>query len=129
MGDLNAVDVAQQVHLDVLTRECSGIKFLEYGLVLPDQRLLRGVYIDDTLVASVVQRRVAHQASGPDFDAFRQSRAACKETGLLVAEEKGFGFGAPCAAGQAPQAALKFVTWGTEVDSYSGQVGTPTAKR
>ncbi len=127
MGDLNAVDVAQACHVDATTSNTSPPFLMEYGSPLPDQVLLKGIYIDDTFVVSVCPRASVWQASGPDFDEIQSIHSSYARNHLPRAEEKGFGF---CASQSSPpKPALQFVTWGTAVDSYSCKVGVPAEKR
>eukprot|EP00973_Karenia_brevis_P031036 4281405-Karenia_brevis.AAC.1 len=56
MGDHNAVDIAQEVHLSALRREgCADPRhMLIYGDPYPDYDVVEGTVIDDHLVAAVI---------------------------------------------------------------------------
>jgi len=130
MGDLNAVDVAQAVHEQVL--EDGGClapgTVLHYGEELPDSCLLEGVYIDDHLVIHVCLKSQLKATEGPDKDVILASHKAYVSSGLPRSEEKGFGFAAAGASGTTC-AETNFTAWGTEVNQGFGSVGTPWRKR
>ncbi len=129
MGDLNAVDIAQAVHVQIFDdARKSDFDLLEYCQALPNSDLAVGVYIDDTLVALICSEQQAVQPTGPDRVLLDKVHAAYAEASPPRAEEKGFGLAgvvvAPPSVGS-----LNFTTWGTQVDSPSGVVGTPGTKR
>jgi len=55
MGDLNAVDIAQMRHLDLLDKfgAVDPELIIEYGSPLPDSDVLVGIYVDDLLVMHI----------------------------------------------------------------------------
>ena len=59
MGDLNAVDIAQQTHLEIL--KDSGCmqphEVLSYGHPLPAEQCLEGLYIDDHITMQIVPKK------------------------------------------------------------------------
>ena len=59
MGDLNAVDISQQVHYEIL-RDCDCLRDnerLEFKSPLPASHTYEGLYIDDHIVAQVLPKR------------------------------------------------------------------------
>ena len=56
MGDINAVDVAEETHLEILDDHGALLRpgFLSWGDELPRQNVLQGVFIDDGLVVGIV---------------------------------------------------------------------------
>ena len=56
MGDINAVDVAEETHLEILNDHGALFRpgLLSWGAELPQQNVLQGVYIDDGLVVGSV---------------------------------------------------------------------------
>ena len=59
MGDLNAVDIAQQVHLEVL-KDCACMnegECIEFKEPLPASHTMEGLYIDDHIVTQVLPSR------------------------------------------------------------------------
>eukprot|EP00973_Karenia_brevis_P088320 12247746-Karenia_brevis.AAC.1 len=71
MGDLNAVDIAQQTHVSALHREGNMAPdvTLVYGDPLPSGDLLEGVVVDDHLIMHIVSQRNMRSASAKDKDA------------------------------------------------------------
>ena len=64
MGDLNAVDIAQQTHLEIL-RDCgvmSPSEVIAYRSPLPASPCLEGLYIDDHITIQVVPNRKLRRA-------------------------------------------------------------------
>ena len=49
IGDLNAVDIAQETHLSVLRTQQVAQSPMEYEASIGDERMLTGVYIDDLI--------------------------------------------------------------------------------
>ena len=120
MGDLNAVDIAQQVHLEIL-KDCHCMKegeVLAFKSPLPASHCFEGLYIDDHVVVQVLPNR----KNRTRFQKFRDetimedSRAKYEQEGIPVSAKKAY---TKC---------KKFVAWGTEVDSESGRVGAPILK-
>eukprot|EP00973_Karenia_brevis_P051330 7130728-Karenia_brevis.AAC.1 len=59
MGDHNAVDIAQEVHLAALRKEglASPQHLLSYGEPYPNNDIVEGVAIDDHLIAAVIDAK------------------------------------------------------------------------
>jgi hypothetical protein len=80
--------------------------------------LLYGVYVDDLLVASVVNRSEFTQFEGsPDQQLLNKALGAYQSAKLPVAPGKGV------------TAAECFTAWGTEVNAATGTVGAPVGRR
>lgn len=120
MGDLNAVDIAQQVHLEIL-RDCHCVKadeVLEFRSPVPATHTFEGLYIDDRIVAQVVPSKKLRKNGDRfrDEDIMDRSSQQYASLGIPTSEKKAF----------AKEAC--FTAWGTEVDSKSGPVGAPLLK-
>ena len=132
MGDLNAVDIAQEVHLEVL-RDYGAFHeegHLRWACPLPLSSVLQGIYIDDGCIAGIVPRADLDK-EGPDSLLVGKVLSALKAADLKDAPEKGFGAAAPQTA-NGPSTRFgceKFVTWGTRVNGASGDVGTMPERR
>ncbi len=122
MGDLNAVDIAQQTHLEIL-RDCgtmSPSEVIAYRSPLPASTCLEGLYIDDHITIQIVPSRKLRRASS--VSSFRDdvinaaSRGQYAKLGIPISQKKQF------------TKEYHFQAWGTEVDSQSGRVGTPLKK-
>ena len=122
MGDTNAVDIAQQTHLEIL-RDCGTMtpqEVISYRCPLPASDCLEGLYIDDHITVQLVPNR--RQRKMQPFKKFRDeeivdaSRKQYQELGIPVSEKKQF------------TKVYSFQAWGTHVDSQSGRVGTPLEK-
>ena len=119
MGDTNAVDIAQQVHVGILRKaSCLDPKhLLEYGKIVPASHTLEGLYIDDHLVLQILpSRRDRKGMSFPDEGIVARSRQQYVDLALPVSTKKRFTY------------EHDFVAWGTQVSSKSGRVGCPIAK-
>ena len=125
MGDLNAVDIAQATHEQVLKNASCFLKheILEYGQPVPclDVETWEGLYIDDHIVIQKVPKSCKTETQGKqellrDEIIMQSSRAEYLESGLPRAEAKAF------------DKEPVFVAWGTEVNSHTGRVGTPQSK-
>ena len=122
MGDLNAVDIAQQTHLEIL-RDCgtmSPSEVIAYRSPMPASSCLEGLYIDDHITIQVVPNRKLRRSS--NVSSFRDdainaaSRGQYAKLGIPISKKKQF------------TKEYHFQAWGTEVDSQSGRVGTPLKK-
>lgn len=94
MGGLNAVDVAQTCHLDLLIRRgvINSNQLMEYGRPLPMEALRVGIYIDDLVTSFVAPIRELRSTTGPDKELIDNARVAYRSVNLPQAEDKGFGF-------------------------------------
>ena len=122
MGDTNAVDIAQQTHLEIL-RDCGTMtaeEVISYRSPLPASDCLEGLYIDDHITVQLVPNRKHRKSQPPkkfrDEEIIEASRAQYKELDIPVSEKKQF------------TKVYSFQAWGTHVDSRSGRVGTPKEK-
>ena len=122
MGDTNAVDIAQQTHLEIL-KDCGTMapeEVISYRRPLPASDCLEGLYIDDHITVQLVPNR--RQRKNQPCKKFRDeeivdaSREQYKKLGIPVSEKKQF------------TKVYSFQAWGTHVDSQSGRVGTPQEK-
>ena len=120
MGDLNAVDLSQQVHLEIL-KDCKCMdpgEVLEFRAPVPASHTFEGLYIDDHIVTQILpsKKNRSKKDRFRDEDIVDQSRAQYEKLGIPTSSKKAF------------EKCSKFVAWGTEVDSKSGRVGTPQSK-
>ena len=122
MGDLNAVDIAQQTHLEIL-RDCgvmSPSEVIAYRSPLPASPCLEGLYIDDHITIQVVPNRKLRRASKSvafrDDEINHASRERYAKLGIPISKKKQF------------TKEYSFQAWGTSVDSVTGRVGTPMLK-
>lgn len=60
MGDLNAVDIAQETHFSVLRTQGVALSPMEYGAPIGDARMLTGVHIDDLIIAFICKKSFRH---------------------------------------------------------------------
>ncbi len=127
MGDLNAVDVAHESHRSLLqSLDCMHSDHeVVYGTILPDSRVLEGLYIDDHFVIGLVPKHEVLCRSGPDLGIIERSHKAYEAVKLPRAEEKGFGF----SSGPSSPAATNFTVIGTEIRGELGLAGAPLEKR
>ena len=119
MGDLNSVDIAQNIH-ECLLQASSCLQadhWMQLGKPLRGHHLFEGVYIDDHLVAAVVKRPDVHKAVGPDCDIINKSRAVCAAAYLPVSASKAFDLKTTSTA------------WGTEVRNDPVTAGAPRHRR
>ena len=120
MGDVNAVDICQQTHIEIL-RDAGLMRpehVLEYDSPLPLEHTLEGLYIDDHVVIQIgpkkrYRRQVVKAEFSLDEELISRSRQQYKDLKLPVSQDKAF------------TKSSKFKVWGTEVDSATGRVGTP----
>ena len=122
MGDTNAVDIAQQTHLEIL-KDCGAMtseEVISYRSPLPASDCLEGLYIDDHITVQLVpnrrQRKNQSCRKFRDEEIITASRDQYKKLGIPVSEKKQF------------TKVYSFQAWGTHVDSQSGRVGTPQEK-
>ncbi len=127
MGDLNAVDIAQQTHLEMLMAfACmKPAETLIYGQPLPNGLVFEGLYIDDHFTLCVCRQADRDRRSGRDVDIIDQSHAAYRHYRVPRAEEKAFGWSDPATV-KMPD---KSIIIGTEVSSTAGTAGSPLLKR
>ena len=126
MGNLNAVDICQQAHEDVLRR--GGLLtediVIRYPYQIPPHGVGEGVYIDDHIVFLIAPVKQLQFPCGPDKDIIDKSHALYTEANLFRSVEKGFGF-----ANDGDNGEQSFLAWGTRVDSDVGRVGADPPKR
>ena len=122
MGDLNAVDIAQQTHLEIL-KDCGVMRpseVIAYRSPLPASPCLEGLYIDDHITIQVVPnrklRRVSKSNLFRDDEINHASRERYDKLGIPISKKKQF------------TKEYTFQAWGTSVDSVTGRVGTPMLK-
>lgn len=120
MGDHNAVDLAQETHLQIL-QDCGVMReaeSLSFDKPLPATHTLEGLYIDDHLTMQLLPTRNLrdNRIKYRDEDIVGQSREQYARLGLPVSSKKQF---TKCA---------NFTAWGTNVDSASGRVGVGIEK-
>lgn len=120
MGDLNAVDIAQQVHLEILRdgqcmapNEC-----IEFKHPLPASHTLEGLYTDDHIITQILpsKKNRPPKMKYRDEELLENSRRQYARHSIPTSDSKAF------------SKASNFVAWGTEVDSRSGRVGAPLIK-
>ena len=120
MGDLNAVDIAQQVHVEIL-RDCHCMQpseVLSYKHVVPASHCYEGLYIDDHVTVQILPKK-KNRKKGEKFR---------DETIIANSRAQYAKHGIPTSASQAFKKSENFVAWGTEVNSASGRVGAPLKK-
>ena len=120
MGDLNAVDISQQVHLEIL-RDAGCMQdheVLAFKHCLPASHCYEGLYIDDHIVVQVLPSKKyrSKHATFRDDEILEASRNQYARHDVPVSQKKAFS--------REP----RFVAWGTEVCNASGRVGTPLVK-
>ena len=131
MGDLNAVDVAQLTHLEMLSDgdalHLPGL--LQWGDNFPqDASLLQGVYIDDGTVIAIVPTENL-KLPGPDTILTQKVLETLESNGVDIAWHKGYGTGSRNKDGQYGVGEPDFTTWGTQVRNGPGLVGGEVNKR
>ena len=128
MGDTNAVDIAQMTHLSALKRAKCMLdhEVLEYGHVFPPGPTYEGLYIDDHLAMQILANRKSRKALGPaalgpttyrDEVIMKASRKEYASVGWDRSEAKEF------------NQKSSFTAWGTHVESATGIVAAPIARR
>lgn len=130
MGDTNACDIAQAVHVHILSKAglLSDDTRLTYGESVPQGPLLEGAYLDDLLI--VYRQKMGFkipldgtfkppQPQATDLDMQRTLAAedAYQQAGLQRAVHKSF------------RACEKFKAWGASIDGIQGTVGAPLGVR
>ena len=120
MGDLNAVDISQQVHLEILQdAHCmQDGERIEFRQPLPASHTWEGLYIDDHIVTQILPSKKLRKSS----DKFRDDHIIASSRQQYAAQ------GIPRSEKKAFQKADGFIAWGTEVDNKTGRVGTPLVK-
>ena len=120
MGDLNAVDIAQQVHVEIL-KGCACVspsECIEFREPLPASHTMEGLYIDDHIVTQILPAKKLRPKSKQfrDEELIANSRSQYARQGIPTSKNKSF------------DKCDKFVAWGTEVDNKTGRVGAPLQK-
>ena len=126
MGDTNACDIIQSLHIDILDQydAICAEGLIEYKQALPDSGILQGIYIDDLIVSLIATDQQLVHGPHTDRDLIHAAHNAYRESGLQRAPEEAFGWGAKTPG------ADSFLAWGTHVCcSRPGTVGTPAPKR
>ena len=119
MGDCNAVDLAQETHLQIL--QDAGCmrpeEVVSFRNKLPAKLTWEGLYIDDHVVTQIVhKRKYGKKQSYRDDEIIKQSRDHYAKLGIPISKKKQFTH------------LHDFVAWGTSVNSETGRVGTPLPK-
>ena len=121
VGDTNAVDLCQEIHLQCL-RQASCVRPNEtlryrHPFPTPQSDCLEGLYIDDHICIQVVKEELKRKRVQLRDDVImRDSREHYTVINMPRALEKAF----------AKQS--DFVSWGAAVSNCTGRVGTPLAK-
>ena len=121
MGDLNAVDIAQEVHEELLRKHGALLPRhqVRYDRTVPDSDLWQGLYVDDLVTTWICPRRMKHVTAGtPDGTAVAAASGAYASVpGLRRAEEKAVRF------------VTQFKLLGVEIDGEAGTLGAPALRR
>lgn len=120
-GDRNAVDIAQQCHVDALAKQLGERSLLSYQDRLPSDELLEGIYIDDKLLVKKVKKS-EFLCPGEETRLCDESHRAYKKKGMPRSEQKSFGCSRQVREGGLRTGDEQFVAWGTKVDGESGRV-------
>ncbi len=123
MGDVNAVDLCQSVHEQVL-HDCDCLReaeTLKYRHSVPLTPVWDGLYIDDHIVSLVVNRQEHPRVRRPrqqlrDEKIMTDSREHYEQVGLPRSLAKTFD--------KQPE----FTAWGTHINNRTGRVGTALPK-
>ena len=107
MGDVNAVAIAQEMHL-AAAPPCDRGQ-LCYGRDFPTDPLFWGCYIDDTLIVERVRKGDVATTGGALRAAVEKAHAGYASSGLERSPEKSFGM----ARGPNQRGDTVFTTWGT----------------
>ena len=97
MGDLNAVDIAQETHVEIL-RDAGCMlpdEVLAYGSALPAQHCIEGLYIDDHITMQLVPKRRNGRTAKSRFrdnEVVEQSRARYAKLGIPTSSKKAFSY-------------------------------------
>lgn len=120
MGDLNAVDIAQQTHLEIL-KDCGCMdpsSTLSYRSPVPPSHFLEGLYIDDHITVQILPNRAS-----------RLPRDKCRDEEVLAASRANYkALEIPTSSKKSFTKEPDFVAWGTQVSNQSGRVGAPLKK-
>jgi len=94
MGDANAVDIAQQTHLEIL-KEAGTMKeneTISYRSPLPPTDFLEGLYVDDHIAIQITpKRKFKKRKKGHKYRdevVMRNSREHYKSLGIPTSERK-----------------------------------------
>ena len=128
MGDLNAVDVAQTCHEEILRRAGVGPELMKYGFPLPSGPLLEGLYIDDFVLVLDCSESEFHIPTGIDLDHILGYEDECARSNFEISKDKAVGLAAVNEEGKRVPVA-NVTAWGTEVQGIEGIVGVPREKR
>ena len=121
MGDTNAVDLAQETHLQILQDAgcMRADETVAFKKRLPAKPTWEGLYIDDHVVTQIVPKRKIRgkEQRFRDEEIVEASRDQYRSLGIPTSSKKRF------------TKLHDFVSWGTSVCSQSGRVvGTPLVK-
>lgn len=120
MGDTNAVDLAQETHLQILQDAgcMRADETVAFKKRLPAKPTWEGLYIDDHVVTQIVPKRKIRgkEQRFRDEEIVEASRDEYRSLGIPTSSKKWF------------TKLHDFVSWGTSVCSQSGRVGTPLVK-
>ena len=94
MGDLNAVDIAQQVHLEVL-KDCHCMRpeeVISFKEPLPATHCFEGLYIDDHIVMQILPKKGlrSRDVRFRDEEIMHDSRSQYAACNIPTSEKKGF---------------------------------------
>lgn len=120
MGDTNAVDLAQETHLQILQDAgcMRADETVAFKKRLPAKPTWEGLYMDDHVVTQIVPKRKIRgkEQRFRDEEIVEASRDQYRSLGIPTSSKKRF------------TKLHDFVSWGTSVCSQSGRVGTPLVK-
>ena len=91
MGVINAVDIAQHTHLEILSDGGALHRFglLEWGSEFPGRKLSQGIYIDDGAVAGIVDTAKVKEP-GAESDLTKEALSAPEGAGVEIAWQQRF---------------------------------------
>lgn len=120
MGDTNAVDIAQETHLQVLQDAgcMQSSEVIAYRDLLPASHCWEGLYIDDHIVMQVLPKKKLRNPKQTfrDDEILLASRQQYEHLGIPTSDKKAFTH------------QPSFTAWGTHVEGSTGRVGTPREK-
>ena len=130
MGDINAVDVAEETHIEILSDFGALHRpgLLRWGEEFPDERVLQGIYIDDGVVVGLVDIGDVKK-EGPDSILAAKCLDALDDASAEISWHKNFGACAKEAREQGNFGEENFTAWGTQVRGREGKVATELGKR
>ena len=119
MGDLNACDIAEAVHQNILeaSQAFPAESQLHFGDPVPASRTWIGLYLDDYLVIRRTQYRYRRVEGLEDIKLLQRAHAAVDGAGLERAPDKAF------------QGQVNFKAWGANVWGDAGILEAPTEVR